>query len=148
MITRSALSASRRIALRMLAASRRTGSSVAVRLPHERGEGPLGLGADGLGDAGRDEVQDHDRGVVAVGQGVGEAQRQLGVRAAADRDEDPPDLAGAALLDDGDVARRVADDLVDRRARRPARRRSRLAGRLAAPAEDRSGPRPARRPPR
>ena len=78
------------------------------------GEGPLGLGADRLRDAGRHEVHDDDRGVVAVGERVREAQRQLRVRAAADRDEDPADVAGPALLDDGDVARRLAHDLVDR----------------------------------
>ena len=61
-------------------------------------------------------------GVVAAGDGVGEAERELGVGAAADRHEDPPDLLGAALLDDGDVARRLADDLVDgRREDRSAR---------------------------
>ena len=62
--------------------------------------------------------------------------RQLGVGAAADRDEDPLDVLGAALLDDGDVARRVADDLVDRR--REHRRAGPVAAgrRLAAPAED------------
>ena len=56
-----------------------------------------------------------DRRVVALGERVGEPQGELGVRAAADRDEDPPDVARAALLDDRDVARRLADDLVDRR---------------------------------
>ena len=46
------------------------------------------------------------------------------------------DLLRAALLDDGDVARRVADDLVDRR-REHGRRAAVAAGRdLAAPAED------------
>ena len=42
-------------------------------------------------DAGRDEVEDDDRRVVVAGDGVGEAQRELGVGAAADRDEDLPD---------------------------------------------------------
>ena len=56
-------------------------------------QGALGLGADGQRDPGRDEVEDDDRGVVVPGDRVGEAERELGVRAAADRDEDPPDLA-------------------------------------------------------
>ena len=47
--------------------------------------------------------------------GVGEAHRELGMRSAADRDEDALDVAGPTLLDDRDVARRLADDLVDRR---------------------------------
>ena len=46
---------------------------------------------------------------------VGEADRQLGVRSAADRDQDALDVPRAALLDDRDVAGRLADDLVDRR---------------------------------
>ena len=102
----------------------------------ERGERALGLGADGQRDPGRHEVEDDDRRVVMARDRVGEAQRQLGVGAAADRDEDPPDLLRAALLDDRDVARRVADDLVDRGRedrRAPCRRGRR---RLAAPAED------------
>ena len=117
-------------------------------LARERREGALGLGADRLGDAVRDEVHDHDRGVVPVGQGVRDAQRQLRVRAAADGDQDPPDLAGAALLDDGDVAGRLPDDLVDRGAddrgaRAPGGRRT------CRPSRRSSGPPPARRrPPR
>ena len=86
---------------------------------------------------GRDEVEDDDRRVVVAGDRVGVAQGELGVRAAADRDEDPPDLLRAALLDDRDVARRVADDLVDgRREDRRAALPSRAGRRLAAPAED------------
>ena len=57
----------------------------------ERGERPFRLGPDREGDAGRDEVEDDDRRVVVAGDRVGEAQRELGVRAAADRDEDAPD---------------------------------------------------------
>ena len=60
-------------------------------------------------------MQGHGLGFVAVRQGVGETQGQFRVRAAPDRHEDSPDLGRAALLDDGDVAGRVADDLVDRR---------------------------------
>ena len=84
----------------------------------------------------RHEVHHGDRGVVAVGERVRDPQRELGVRAAADGDEDPPDVAGAALLDDGDVARRLADDLVDRRRDDRAAAVAVRAG-LAAPAEDR-----------
>ncbi len=58
----------------------------------ERGQRPLGLGPDGEGDPGRDEVEDDDRRVVVARDRVGETERELGVRAAADRDEDPPDL--------------------------------------------------------
>ena len=97
---------------------------------------PLRLGPDGQRDPRRHEVEDDDRRVVMTGDGVGVVERQLGMRAAAHRDQHPPDLPGAALLDDGDVARRVADDLVDRR-REDGRRGAVPAGRgLAAPAED------------
>ena len=116
MTTRSAFSASRRIALRTLGASRRAASPLAPQvLLDERGERPFGLGPDGHRDAGRDEVEDDDRRAVVLGDGVGEADGELGVRAAADRHEDALDLARAALLDDGDVGRRLADDLVDGR---------------------------------
>ena len=54
----------------------------------ERGQGPLGLGAHGQGDPRRHEVEDDDRRIVVARDRVGEAQRQLGVRAAPDRDED------------------------------------------------------------
>ena len=102
----------------------------------EGGQGALGLGADRQRDPGRDEVEDDDGRLVTAGDGVGEAQRELGVRAAADRDEDPPDLPGAALLDDGDVAGRVAHDLVDRRGEdHRSGAVARPAG-AAAPAED------------
>ena len=104
----------------------------------ERGQGPLGLGSDGHGDARRHEVQDHDRAAVMGRDGVGEAQGELGMGAAADRHEDALDVARAALLDHGDVGRGLAHDLVDgrredRRAARPAVGPER---RLAAPAED------------
>ena len=78
-------------------------------------EGAFRLGPDRHRDPGRDEVEDDDRRAVIGRDGVGEAQGELGVGAAADRDEDALDLARPALLHDGDVARRVADDLVDRR---------------------------------
>ena len=51
----------------------------------ERRQGALGLGPDGERDARRDEVEDDDRRVVVAGDGVREAQRELGVRPAADR---------------------------------------------------------------
>ena len=111
-------------------------AAAAEVLADELGEGVLRLGADGERDPGRDEVEDADVGVVASGDRVGVADRQLGVGTAADRDDDPPDLLAAALLDDGDVGRRVADDLVDRR--REDRRPAAVAPgrRLPAPAED------------
>ncbi len=104
----------------------------------ERGQGTLGLGADRHRDAGGDQVQDHDRGAVVRGDRVGEADGELGVGATADRDQHALDLARAALLDDGDVARRLADDLVDGRGEdRGAAVAAVVAGRgLAAPAED------------
>ena len=104
-------------------------------LPDEGGEGPLGLGPDGEGDPRRDDVEGHEVGVVAEGDRVGEAEGQLGVGTAADRHHDPPDLAGPALLHDGDVAGRVANDLLDRRRERGDRGIA-VGGRLAAPAED------------
>ena len=112
----------------------RLGATLHVRLD-EGGEGALGLGPDRQGDPGRDEVEDDDGCVVMASDGVGVPDGELGVRAAADRHEDPLDLLGAALLDDGDVARRVADDLVDRR-REDGRAVVVAGARLAAPAED------------
>ena len=82
----------------------------------ERGQGALGLGADRGIDVGRQHVQDVDRRVERARQGIGEVERQLGMWSAADRSEDAFDMTDAALLDDGDVARRVAHDLVDGRA--------------------------------
>jgi hypothetical protein len=104
----------------------------------ERGERPFRLGPDRHRDARRHEVQDDDRGPVVRRDGVGEPDRQLRVRAATDRDQHPLDVARPALLDHGDVARGVADHLVDRgredrRAAVPAVRAARC---LAAPAED------------
>ena len=112
--TRSARSASRRIAVRTFGASRRIGSERAVTCwRDERGQCMLGLGSHGLRDAGRHQVHDRDGCAVAVRDRVREPERQLRVRAAAHGDEDPPDLLRAPLLDDRDVARRLADDLVD-----------------------------------
>ena len=94
MTTRSARSASRRMALRTFGrlAQERLAATLQVLLD-ERGERALGLGPDGQRDARRDEVEDDDGRVVVAGDRVGEPDRQLGVRPAADRDEDPLDLA-------------------------------------------------------
>jgi hypothetical protein len=75
---------------------------------------------------------------VALGDGARDVERQLGVRAASDGHDDTLEVADAALLDDGDVARRLAEDLLDRRGERAGQAGTvRLpAGRLAAPAED------------
>jgi hypothetical protein len=109
---------------------------VATRvLLEERGEGVLGLGADAGRDAGRDHVEDDDPRVVAPGKCVGELQGELGVGAATDRDEDPLDLVEGALLDDRDVARRVADDRINRGREDGAVRGAATAG-APAPAED------------
>ena len=81
----------------------------------ERGESPFRLGADRERDARWDEVKDCDDRIVMPGDRVGEAEGQLRVGPAADRHEDPPDLLRAALLDDGDVARRRSNDFIDRR---------------------------------
>ena len=89
----------------------RTRSHVLAR---ERGQGVLGLGPDGFRHARRHEVHHGDRRPMPVGERVRDPQRELRVGAAADRDEDPADVLRPALLDDGDVARRVADGLVDR----------------------------------
>ena len=102
----------------------------------EGGQRPLGLGPDRERDAGRDEVEDDDRRVVMPRDRIGKAQGELGVRSAADRDEDAPDLLRAALLDDRDVARRFADDLVDRRREDGRAVAVAAAGGPAAPAED------------
>jgi hypothetical protein len=89
------------------------------RLPrveaNKAGQGALGLGADDRVEVGRDNVDDVDGGVEVATEGRRETQRQLGVRSAADRGEDPPDSLHAALLDHADVARTVAHDLVDGR---------------------------------
>ena len=99
-------------------------------LPHERGQRALGLGADGERDPGRDDVERGERRAVALRDRARDVERQLGVRAAADRHHDALEVADAALLDDGDVARRLAQDLVDRRRER-RRERPRALG-LAA----------------
>ena len=104
-------------------------------LANQGRQGPLGLGADGDRDPGRDDMEGHELRVVAARERVCKAQGKLGVGAATDGNHDPPDLAGAALLDDGDVAGGVADDLLDRR-REGRTGPLAVAGRLAAPAED------------
>ena len=55
---------------------------------------------------------------------------------ATDRHEDPPDLLRAALLDDGDVAWRLSNDLIDGRGEDGRTTPLAAAGRLATPAED------------
>ena len=81
MTTRSAFSASRRIALRTLGASRSDGLALAHDvLLDERGQRPLRLGPDGQGDPRRHEVEDRDHRVVVTGDGVGEMEGELGVR--------------------------------------------------------------------
>jgi hypothetical protein len=77
----------------------------------ERGERSFRLGADGQCDPRRYEVEDDDRRIVVPGDGVGVLQRQLGMRAAADGDEDPADLLGATLLDDRDVGEKTIGPL-------------------------------------
>ena len=67
---------------------------------------------------------------------IREPQRELRVRAAAHRHEDPPDLPRATLLDDGDVARGLADDLVDRRREDGHALAVATRAGLPAPAED------------
>ena len=62
----------------------------------------------------------------ALRQVAADPHRQLGVRPSANRHEDRLDLVQAALLDDGDVARRLAHDRVD------GRREDRVCAALAA----------------
>jgi len=102
----------------------------------ERREGSLGLGADRKRDPGRDEVEDDDRRVVMDRDRVCEAERQFRVWSATHRDQDATDEFAAALLDDRDVARRVADDLVDRRREDGGAAAVMATGRAPAPAED------------
>ena len=64
----------------------------------ERGQGVLRLGAHGQRDPRRDEVEGDERRVVSAGDRVGEAERELGVRAAADRDEDALEVAEPRCL--------------------------------------------------
>ncbi len=99
---------------------------------HERAQGPLGLRTDGRVERWRDDVQHGELGVEGRAQRGGEAQRQLGVRPAADRRHDAPHLADAALLDDRDVAGPFAHDLVDGRAEDGLGRRHRTRPRWPA----------------
>ena len=100
-------------------------------LPDERRQRALGLGADGERDPGRDDVERGESCAVALGDRARDVERQLGVRAAADGHDDALEVADAALLHDGDVARRLAQDLVDRR-----RERARQAGAVRRPPGD------------
>ena len=116
MTTSWAVSASRMIAQRRRR-PRRAAVAPARRhaLPHERRQRALGLRADDAGDVRRNDVHHVDAGVEVAPQRGREAQRQLGVRAAAHRRQDALARPDAALLDDRDVARRLAHDLVDGR---------------------------------
>ena len=105
-------------------------------LANEMGQRFGCLRADGRAQARGHDVQGDDVSAAAAGQGVGELEGQLGVGAAADRHENPPDLHWRALLDDGDVARRVSNDLVDRGAEDGRFGAGPGRGGLAAPAED------------
>jgi hypothetical protein len=110
---------------------------VAVRvLADEMGQGSLRLGPDAGGDPRRDKVQGHDLAAAVAGQRIRELEGQLGMRTAADWHQDSPYLGRAALFDDGDVAGRIAHDLVDRRAEDRRLRSGLGRRRLAAPAED------------
>ncbi len=95
---------------------------------------PLGLRSNYRGNVGRHDVHDVDGRLEVATQGRGVDQRQLGVRAAAHGSQDARHVLDAALLDDRDVARRVAHDLVDRG--REDSVRLALAARPTAPAED------------
>ena len=86
----------------------------AAVLAHECVERLLLAGERPLADALRHDVHDHHLRAEALAQVAGEANGELGVRTAADRDQDRADVVEAALLDDRDVARRLADDGVDR----------------------------------
>ena len=104
-------------------------------LADEVRQGAFRLGPDAVGDAGRDQVQGHDlarrcggparRRSAAPARRAG--RRGSGTRIAARSRVGPP------CLIDGDVARRVADDLVDRR--REDRRSARPAWRAGLPAQ-------------
>ncbi len=84
-------------------------------LLHE-GVDRLLLALDGaLADALGHDVQHHHPRTEALGEVAADPHGQLGVRPAAHRHQDRPDLVQAALLDDGDVARRLAHDRVDGR---------------------------------
>ena len=114
MTTRSAFSASLRIAFRTFGASRRIASPVPRRCCLMKAARARSAWARTVErDPRRDEVEDCHLRAVAPREGIGEPDRELGMGTAADRHEDALDLGRAALLDDGDVARGVAHDLVD-----------------------------------
>jgi len=75
-----------------------------------------------------------DGGLEVATQGSRVHESQLGVWTAANRRQDAPHVLHAALLDDGDVAGRLADDLVDRRAE--DRFGATLPASASSPAED------------
>jgi hypothetical protein len=61
------------------------------------------------------DVHHHDLGAEALAEVPRQPHRQLGVRTAAHGDQDRSDLVEPALLDHGDVARRLAHHRVDGR---------------------------------
>ena len=105
-------------------------------LADEMRQGSLRLGPYALAETARHKMHGRDRRVVAVSQGIGEMEGKRGVGAAADRHQDAVNFRRAALLDDGDVAGRVSDDLVDGRREDRCRRARPRGRRLSAPAED------------
>ena len=128
------------------------GASRSGVLADERVHGGLLALDRPLADPLRHDVEHDDLRAEALRQVAADPHRQLGVGAASDRDEDRLHLVEPALLDDGDVARRLAHDRVDRRREDRARPRpltghrhlGRLGlgpgrlrrGRRSAPAED------------
>ena len=116
-------------------AQERLAATVEVLLD-ERGQGALRLRPDRERDPRRDEVEDDDRRGVEARDRIGIPDRELGMRAAADRHEDALDVLGATLLDDRDVARGVAHDLVDGRREDRGPVAVATGRRPAAPAED------------
>ena len=93
MTTRSAFSASRRIVLRTLGASRRTRLAPARDvLLHERGERRSACARTARVIPGGTRWRTKIVASWWRAMRVGVAQGKFGVRTAADRDEDPPDL--------------------------------------------------------
>ena len=137
MTTRSAFSASRRIAFRTFAASRSAGSA-------------LPLTCCLMNDASACSAWARTARVIPGGtrwrtttwaswrRAIASAKRIASSAWGPPRTGTRIRLIslGAALLDDGDVARRLADDLVDRRREDRGRLAVAAGRRLAAPAED------------
>ncbi len=100
----------------------------------EGGQRSLGLGSHQRRDVRRHDVHHVDGRLEVAAERRRVGQRELGVGSAADRRQDALDVLDAALLDDRDVAWRVAHDLVDRR--REDRRVALLAAGPTRPAKD------------